>query len=123
MFRISGVVPQATVDYVERDEYQDPTQVWLPFSVIIGLMWKEQQVKVVVESRAIHVLRGNHITPMYTIVEVHPDSHDNLRRFMTQQGNPLWDVLHELQYNPQFGSQLETVKQHFIDTAKRQRSE
>lgn len=103
-----------TIYTVEND-----TEMWLPVSIIKMVAVKEGTFLVTVPSDVLQC--SIPFVPFggpYARVEVHRDSHEELRRFMTHQGNPLWDVLHELRYNPQFGSQLEAVKEHFVKMQK-----
>lgn len=87
----------------------------IPFSSITSLDWKEDDVLVSFKSKGMLLLPCE---TAYTVGVVHSDSYEDVRRYMHQSGNPLWDVLHELKFNPQFGSQLEAVKKHFNETCK-----
>ena len=95
-------------------------EIWLPFSRVEALCWKDGKCYAAMRTKGIQILFGGiqFPSPMAT-VRVHPDCHDDVKRFMSQQSNPFWDVLQELRYNPQFGSQLETIRQHFEESVQK----
>ncbi len=115
MFRMTRILD----DYRELNRFrytvENDTEMWLPVSIIKLVEVKEGTFFVTVPTDVLQCSIPLPFSRPYARIEVHRDSYEELRRFMTHQGNPLWDVLHELRYNPQFGSQLEAVKEHFVN--------
>lgn len=113
MFRICRILDDYHTLNSSKYVVEKATEMWLPVSMISLVEVHDGMFFVTVPAQVLACSIAIPFRQPYVRVEAHTDSHEDLRRFMTHQGNPLWDVLHELRYNPQFGSQLEALKNHF----------
>lgn len=115
MFRVQCIMRDKIPDYSGFNQLE----LWLPFARVEAICWQEEDCFATLRTNGIHILFGIQFPSPMAIVRVHPDCHDDMRRFMNQQTNPIWDVLQELRYNPQFGSQLETIRENFQDSVRK----